>query len=272
MITADGRTRAEAWLNAISKIDTRVDGGRVYNLVVEIERPSAVTSHSKQVEKLVDTALREMGEQPITTVAETIFPMTEYKSGGLAQVYKYPTTIFPLIKSVKANSKGTYALRLVERRCSDGSTFNPLEHMVKKMQRNLAAPGGQRGFYELDITMEAGELKFYEAEIDKSNPIGGQCLSHLSFKLGPSSAQGRQLYLTAMYRSQYMIEKALGNYRGLAGLQLAVAKELGLEIGPLVVHATYAQLDLPSKHKSTVQALLKACTAVPKEEPAYEPS
>lgn len=270
MITAGGRTRAEAWLDAVLKMDPKVDGGRLYNLVVEIQQPAAVTARSREIERLVDEALRRSGQQPIITVAETIFPMTEYKKGGLEQVYKYPKTIFPRIKSAPGNSKGTYALRLVERRCTDGEPFNPLKTMVEKLRKNIARTSTQRAFYELDATLETSELKFYEAEVDKNNPIGGQCLSHLSFKLGPGK---KDLYLTALYRSQYFIEKALGNFRGLAGLQLAVAKELNLQVGPLVVHATYAQLDAPAAGGDKgLKALLEACQATAKMERTHEPA
>ncbi len=49
--------------------------------------------------------------------------------------------------------------------------------------------------------------------------------------------------LTAVYRYHYYIQRALGNLIGLAQLLAFVAEEVGVEIGPLVCHSTYAVLD-----------------------------
>ncbi|HWI81571.1 hypothetical protein [Ramlibacter sp.] len=261
MEVARGRTRVEAWLDTVGKI---TPGGRVYNLITEIAQPMAVTPQSRAVEAIVDRELRDNGHQPLVTVAETIFPMTEYKQRGLQGVFDYPNTIFPLIRSVAANNRGTYALRLVQRRCSDGTLLNPLELMIDKMKAWLAREATRRAIYEIDVGLEAAELKFYDAEIDNANHIGGQCLSHLSFKLGDNS----ELYLTAMYRYQYMLQKGLGNYKGLASLQAVVARELGIEVGPLVVHATLAFLDVSTvggmnKYNALVSKCSEALQSAP---------
>jgi hypothetical protein len=259
MEVARGRTRAEAWLDAVSKIEPRADGGRVYNLVIEIEEPSAATPASRKVEQLVDAALRDRDEQPIITVAETIFPMTEYKQGGLEAVYAYPKTIYPHIRSISVNRQGTYALRLVERKCYEAEPFNPLKTMIEKMRDWIKRDATRRAIYEVDMALEPAELKFYEAETDKDNHISGQCLSHLSFKLGADS----ELYLTAMYRYQYLIKKGLGNFRGLASLQAVVAKELGIPVGPLVVHATLGCLDVETLGGiRKYEALVRQCREV----------
>ncbi|CAN7596561.1 hypothetical protein [Variovorax paradoxus] len=52
-----------------------------------------------------------------------------------------------------------------------------------------------------------------------------------------------ELYLTAVYRYQFFIQKALGNFKGLARLQACIAREVGIPVGPLVCHATLAILE-----------------------------
>lgn len=183
-------TRSGVWLQAARKLLNNKE--RIYNLVVEIERPDLATPQSRAIEARVDEFLKKHDCQPVHTVAETIFPAVEYRSGGLKKVYEYPTSIFPEIKSVPANSRGTYALRLVQRLMSDGKPFNPLEFVIDKLRKQLRSGHPQRAIYELDLNMEALELKFYDTEIDHANPRGGQCLSHISLKLGPN----RELYLT----------------------------------------------------------------------------
>ena len=68
--------------------------------------------------------------------------------------------------------------------------------------------------------------------------MGFPCLSSLSFHLD----HGR-LRLSATYRNQYYVRKALGNFLGLAQLQRYVATEAGIETGELSVHAFHAQVD-----------------------------
>ncbi len=251
METCTDPTRAGAWLRAARIL--LENGERVYNLVVEIEQPSLATAVSRAIETRVDEFLKQHDCQPIHTVAETIFPAVEYRAGGLARVYDYPNTIFPEIKSVPANSRGTYAQRLVQRRLSNGEFFNPLEHAIEKLGRQLKQQGPQRAIYELDLNAEALELKLYDAEIDHANTRGGQCLSHVSLKLGPN----RELYLTALYRYQFFVQKALGNFKGLARLQACIARELEIPVGPLVCHATLAVLEDDRVGASWKRAALK---------------
>ncbi len=233
-----GKTsQAYAWLEAAERLLLARD--RIYNLVVEIETPGAVDDVSKAIEKKVDTFLRRNDCLPVNTVADTIFPATEYKAGGIEQVLRYPTDVYPHIKSLNANRWGTYALRLAERTCSDGKIIKPLELVIDKMRSQLSNKSPQRAVYELDLGLEPMELKLYEAEKDHNNPRGGQCLSHISLKIGPN----RELYMTALYRYQYFLQKALGNYKGLARLQACIAREVGLSVGPLVCHATLALLE-----------------------------
>lgn len=237
MKTCTATTRAEAWLEGAKIL--LAQEARVYNLVVEVEQPDLVTERSRAIETRVDEFLAKRDRLSIHSVAETIFPATEYRSGGLAKVYAYPDTIFPEIKSYPGNGQGTYALRLVHRQMSNGKRFNALETVIDKLRRQLKRPGPQRAVYELDLNMEALELKFYDPEIDESNLRGGQCLSHVSLKLGSE----KELYLTSLYRYQYFAQKALGNLKGLARLQACIAREVGIPVGPLVCHATMAVLD-----------------------------
>jgi len=266
METCTDSTRAGAWLKAARILLDNDE--RVYNLVVEIEQPALATAHSRAIEARVDEFLKQRDCHPIHTVAETIFPAVEYRSGGLAKVYDYPNTIFPEIKSVPANSRGTYAQRLVQRRLSNGKFFNPLKHAIEKLRRQLKQKGPQRAIYELDLNAEALELKLYDAEIDHANTRGGQCLSHVSLKLGPQ----RELYLTALYRYQYFVQKALGNLKGLARLQACVARELGIPVGPLVCHATLAILEDDrvgeSWRRASVKRLIETCESVPTDHSA----
>lgn len=258
MTPLSGATRAGVWLQAARALLEEED--RIYNLILEVQQPGAATPASRAIEQHVDQFLRKYDCQPNHTVAETIFPAAEYVHGGLDAVLAYPTTVYPVIQPVQANRWGTYALRITERKCSDGSTFRPLEALIDKLGRQLAQKGPKRAVYELDLMSEPLDLKLYEADVDRNNAVAGQCLSHLSFKLGPN----RELYLTAIYRYQWFVQKALGNLLGLARLQACVAREVGIPVGPLVCHATLAILEDEKVQKGTwdraaLEKLIRRC-------------
>lgn len=236
-------TRAGVWLQAARALFDKED--RIYNLILEVQQPGSATHASRAIERRVDEFLQKFQCQPNHTVAETIFPASEYIRGGLDAVLAYPTTVYPFIQP--ANRWGTYALRITERKCSDGSTFQPLKFLIDKLRRQLAQKAPKRAVYELDEMSEPLDLKLYEADVDRNNALAGQCLSHLSFKLGAN----RELYLTAIYRYQWFVQKALGNLLGLARLQACVAREVGIPVGPLVCHATLAILEDDKVQKGT---------------------
>ena len=243
MTPLSGKTRAEVWLNAVRVLhDSK---SRLYNLILEVNEPELTTSASRAIEKLVDAFLRDHNCQPLHTVAETIFPAAEYRQGGLAAVYAYPETVFPFIKA--ANPWGTYALRMNTPRVDKkGQLINPLEALIEKLRHQLSLTSTKRAVYELSLMSETLDLTTYEVESDHTDVIGGQCLSHLSFKLGPN----RELYLTGLYRYQWFMQKALGNLLGLARLQSCVARELNIPVGPLVCHATLGILEGPGVMKT----------------------
>lgn len=257
------QTRAGAWLEAAELL--YATGRPAYNLIVEVTEPGLATEASRAIERRVDKFLAQYDCQPIETVAETIFPASEYLSGGLPKVYQYPETIYPNIKSIPSNRNGTYALRLVQRNCPDGISVNPLDMAITKLRHQLKNPGPMKAVYELDLCLEPLELKFYETNIDHDNHRSGQCLSHISLKLGPQ----RELYLTALYRYQYFVQKALGNFKGLARLQACIAREVGIPVGPLVCHATLAALETGKGNgkagnwgRQALKSLLADCRAV----------
>lgn len=262
MFAVTKMTRADAWLTAAEAMQQV--HARLYNVVVEVEHPGLATSTSRAIEAEVDAFLRKYQAQPVHTVAETIFPATEYRQGGIEAVYRYPDSVYPFIRSVQQNRWGSYALRLTERKCSDGTTMAPLELAINKLKKQLSTASPKRAVYELDLGLEPLELKLYSAEDDHNNNRGGQCLSHISLKLGPN----RELYMTALYRYQFYVQKALGNLLGLARLQAAIAREVEIPVGPLVCHATMAILEDHQLENSApwyrddVIGLLKKCNAI----------
>lgn len=231
-------TRAEAWLSAVKHLSETEDC-RELNLVLEVSNPGLATPFSRLIEEKVDTCLKKANQQPLHTVAETIFPAVEYRRYGARGVFEiYPDEIYPLIQPV--NKTGTYAYRLVRGYDQKNQPCNPLKNRLELMKKELSHKGTKMSVYEVSLD------EAYSIPVNRNDTtyIGFPCLSHLSFKL---CSKNNLIHLTAIYRSQYFFEKALGNLLGLARLQGFMANELKVKPGVLVCHATDAKLDFPTK-------------------------
>jgi hypothetical protein len=238
--TINARTCPEAWLNAFEFLSTQPEH-EFYNLILAIESPALMTPQDFRLHDLVDTFLRSHNEEPIATVAGTIFPGNYYLRDGARGVYEiFPDEVFPKLEQ---HSWGTYAMRMLRRKGKDGEAINPLKIMVAKLQNQMKKETQRmRLAYEMNLTDtddDAFEMPIYRPSEDANRFLQQPCLSHLTFKLQPPN----NLILTVMYRSHFYISKTLGNLLGLAQLQSFVAAEANLEVGPLICHSTHARID-----------------------------
>lgn len=246
-------TCTEAWVTA-SKHLLQMPGRRDYNIVLEIADPITVTPRDLKVISRVDRFLRSKDGLPVCTVANTIFPLSYYQHEGAEGIFEsYPAAHDTLKKHPDAYW-GPYAIRMLRRIGPDGEVIKPLETLVTKLKRELTGAGPKRAIYELNVIDPLLELPIYDPEKDATRVLGGPCLSHVSFKL----TSDRRLILTALYRSHYYVQRALGNLIGLAQLQCFVARESGLSAGPLVCLSTMAVLET-NFGKPAVEALVNEC-------------
>jgi hypothetical protein len=247
------KTCEDAWLAAAQFLRTEVEHREAHNLIVEIEAPAAHSSGDLRLRSEVDQFLRSHDANPIFTVAETIFPAALYRDEGVKGVYEtYPNIVYDAIK--QPGEWGRYAQRLLRRKGPDGKVFNPLERTVERLKAAATGHDPKRACFELSLAEDALDLPI-ALPIDKRTR-GGPCLSHISLKAG----RDKRLYLTAIYRYHYFIERALGNYLGLAALQAFLCEQAGLDIGPIVCVSTYCKLDTEGGWtKTSVNALLDRC-------------
>lgn len=231
----EAQTRFRGWLEAT---DALLATGPELNLILSITKPGFDGPDGKTASAVVDDFLHEEGQQPLHTVAETIFPGWSYRKHGFEKMSEmYVNEEYPLIKKSKKNSWGTYAYRLLRRTDADGKVTNPLANLINKMKTEISVPRSKHACYEIGVAEGEYDLPLYNTTDDDSRHMGGPCLSHVSFKYF-----GGAVHLTAVYRSHDYRFKTLGNLLGLARLQACVAKEVGVPLGSLVVHSTYAWL------------------------------
>jgi hypothetical protein len=259
MKAIEATTCTGAWLQACDYLLAHdADSWRSYNLVLEIDDPIGLPTEDKRIVEILDRFLTDHGGMPFNTVVNTIFPAQLYARYGSAGVYdKYLTEIYPQIKEHPDCSWGTYAHRILSRTDSDGSTMYPLRELVDKLKVQLSQPGPNRAVYELGVIDLFVDIPIYDPRADRTRPIGGPCLSHISFHLSPD----RKLMLTALYRSHWYVQRALGNLFGLAHLQHFVASETRLLPGPLTCVSAMAQLDVQAGKwgKNAVRDLIRHC-------------
>lgn len=244
MKAIEATTCVDAWLQACDYLLSRSeDDWRAYNVVLEIAQPITLPETDRTIVMLVDRFLASRGGLPINSVVNTLFPASLYQRyGATGLADRYMTEIYPSLRRHRDWKWGTYAQRLFQRLDPAGTDIKPLDTLIAKLRSQIASQGPQRAVYELGTIEPFLDIPIYDPAPDRNRPISGPCLTHLSVKL----TADHQIMLTGFYRSHYYIQRALGNLLGLAHLQNFIARETGLELGPLVCHSSMAQLDLSS--------------------------
>lgn len=257
------RTLPQLWLAATEHL-LNCDGAD-FDVFLNAVEPTVYETGDREVVAHVDNFFKATGGLRLETVAETIFPMSYYRRNGTAGLFEQYPAAMQKIRGVRASDRawGTYALRLVSPR-TDGKnrTYVPLQATVAKIkaQRRYVAT------HELNLGPIEEDIDIYQPDTDRNRPYGGPCLSHLSFKVDDG-----QIRLNATYRSHFYIQRLLGNLLGLTYLQIFIAKECDLKVGPLTINSTYATLDtLPARvtcqrrgwNKRDIKAMLANCRSV----------
>lgn len=268
MKAIEAATCVDAWLQACRHLLTQeADDWRAYNVILEIADPLALPPRDRAAFAVLDHFLSSRGGMPVNTVVNTIFPAQLYQKHGANGVYeRYMSEVYPQVKKHPDCSWGTYAQRIICRTDVAGRAIYPLRDLVSKVKTQIRLSGPNRAVYELGLVEPLLEIPIYDPHVDRTRPLGGPCLSHVSVKL----MADQRVMLTGFYRSHYYVQRALGNLFGLAHLQHFIAQETGLKVGPLMCHSSMAQLDLKPKKggpenerwgKEDVRGLIEQCSA-----------
>lgn len=254
----EAKSCASAWVAACKSImPTRNEG---YNVVIDVADPVRHDAKDNATISLVDKFLKEHDENPIVTVANTIFPQALYEAHGSPQFYKIYHRDFDRF-SREAKGWGQYFDRMTRWKVAGGETIYPLRDLIAKLKTNEGKKRPVKAVYEMAVTgpslggpvqpeeeeEDSGlDLTIYAPGSDRRRPMSGPCLSYLSFK---HHLDG-DLLLTGVYRNHYYMTKLLGNLIGLGQLQAFVAKEAGLKVGSLTVVSTHAEIDMEGGWKT----------------------
>jgi hypothetical protein len=232
-----------AWREAVRIVDGR-PGHAAYNVIIDIDNPVVNGTLQDPRVATVNQFLQRF-DKSVETVANTIFPRSLYLRHGAPKFFK----VFDdrVLKKVRRSERwsGYYFERMTNTLGADGKPFNQLWNIVERIKDKKVK------------ALNKFELLIFDPARDVDNsPYGGQCLSYGSFKVIPGS--NKQISLTVIYRNHFYVEKLLGNLIGLGRLLEFVGRESGVDVGPLTVISTHAQIDQPGGCSRADLALLFA--------------
>jgi hypothetical protein len=236
---------ASAWLAAARLVDAQ-PRHEAYNVVIDVERPTAATSRANPIVAEVEAFLQARNKS-IACIANTIFPDALYRRHGspeFADIFR--TRVLPKVRR-HARWSGYYFERMI----APGVESTHLGALGDIVRRMRDPANRARNKFELSMFDP-------NRDVDDS-PYGGQCLSFLSFKI--LAGEPSRVVLTAQYRNHYYIEKLLGNLIGLGRLLNYVATEAGMEPGWLTVLSTHAEIDTPGARRPDIKSLFESCEA-----------
>jgi hypothetical protein len=196
-----------------------------------------------EVRERLDRSLARLGHHSCHTVANTIFPYTLWeKSNERNDLYRRYARIVPRLRRHPENRNGLY----FERMTAYGSgkkEGNQIEHLISIWKEGVRRP-----------TAFVANIFDPARDHTRQRRRGFPCLHHVQFTpLG----RGR-LAIGGSYPTQFLFERAYGNYLGLYRLGLFVAKEMGLELTDLSCSISMARLGEGKHQLQGLAADLKA--------------
>lgn len=202
-----------AWSQAFLELmDRGVE--EITPLVVDVTGLSNSTPiEMDSVRQVLDRHLSCHSKQSCRTVANTIFPQSLWNPGGeRAVLFERYLRVLPKLKEDSRNHYGVYFERLI---AYGSGKMNQLDHIITTYQR-----GNHR--------RSALQAMIFDPVLDHSNQRrrGFPCLQHVMF----IPLNSEELAIMGVYATQYLFERAYGNYLGLCNLGRFVAHELGLEL------------------------------------------
>ena len=249
-------TISGAWIDAFLYLLGQPGGVSMAPLQVQVTglRTGDDIAQDVEVRQALDKLLVGGGRSKCETVANTIFPSKAWnREAPRGLLFERFIRMWPSIRRHPANRRGTYFQRMIaygaepKGDLSDG--INQLEHMISTWE------GGNH-------RKSALEAPIVDPRRDHthSRRLGFPCLHQVSFvPLGTNGADG--LRVAAFYPTQYYVEKAYGNFLGLARLGQFVAHEMGLELRDIVCSVSKA--GLPASGAWTKKKLLAFADRLP---------
>ena len=221
-----------AWAKAFLRV---VDAGEIAPLTVVIRGfENGEPAEMATMRRLLDHALSsEVTASSCHTVANTIFPISLWNPlADRKELYERYFRIMPRVLRDHRNRYGVYFQRLIAfgHDGADERGVNQLEHIIQTWRN-----GNHR--------RTALQAAIFDPKNDHTNQPrrGFPCLQHVAF-----AQQGKDgLGVTGFYATQYIFERAYGNYLGLCALGRFMAHEMERQLTQVTCIASPAKRDRP---------------------------
>lgn len=232
-----------AWAQAFLKVMER-GVGELSPLVVTV---SDITSgnavEDSSIRRALDQHLNRLGRANCHTVANTIFPQSLWNpsiDNDAEALFSRFERAWPRIQRCRANNRGSYFHRLMAYQPVGVETpVNQLKHIIETYN------GGNH-------RRSALQASVFDPTRDHNDcrQLGFPCLHQVA--VAPVGDSG--LAITGFYATQFLFDRAYGNYLGLCRLGHFMAKHLGLTFERMVCVASVAQRGTPNKSELAVLA------------------
>ena len=241
VLTVSGNDLSSAWAQAFLHVAMR-GVKEITPLVVTVSNiDSEMTAERQKIRGALDKQILALKSkhpklQTSGTVANTIFPHSMWNPHDedcAAKLFARFEKAWPWIKRCSQNRRGSYFRRLTAfRPAKDSEPVNQLEHIV-----NTYRAGNHR--------RSALQAAIFDPALDHNNSpqLGFPCLHQIAF----TPVGGTGLAVTGFYATQYLFDRAYGNYLGLCRLGKCMAGQMDLRLVHMTCIASVAQLGTPSK-------------------------
>ena len=239
-----GENIIDAWCKAFKVVYEHAHR-EVSPLLVSFPVSDIEAIGSNPIFRTVDAELFQRNQNSIHTTANTIFPISLWNSKRKRSfLYERYNKNLRYIRKDTANRRGIYFERLIAYGSSE-TKINQLEHIITTW-----LGGNHRR-----SALQAQIFDPYKDHIH-SRMLGFPCLDQIIFTpVGNESDNG--LKVTGVYAMQYVFEKALGNYLGLARLGKFMAHEMKLILREVTCIACTAKLgDYSKKDLSALNSII----------------
>ncbi|MDD5369717.1 MAG: hypothetical protein PHQ40_11560 [Anaerolineaceae bacterium] len=205
----------------------------IVNIGVDGDREITIQT----VQNQLDASLISSGKGTCHTTANTIFPGSYWNRGiDRSELFARYQRSLPHIKdSSPLNRNGTYFERLIRYPMSaeeDAPIYNQLDHII-----HTYTIGNHR--------TSALQASIFNPFLDHTDQRqrGFPCLQHVLFCVDDQ----HKMTITGVYASQYIFDRAYGNYLGLYRLGSFMAHEMEVSLHGVICFAMKARLGSISK-------------------------
>ena len=247
---------SEAWANVFG-LAMASPTGHVGPLIVEVQATGGQVSDNLAVRSLLDAELKARVLPTIHETSALIFDFKLWntlKRPGIASFtdfYLNKLTPRLLKRNYHRNGKGTYFQRMVEFTGLDyhknagyeKKTVNQLKRIIDVWNQSV-----EKGRHPRHSALQA---TIFDPAKDHHGgaQCGFPCLQQVSFDYLP----GDRLRIHAYYPTQYVVDRAYGNYLGLCHLGIFMAHQMGLTFDSLTCFIASAHLGGSSVKKTPLR-------------------